>query len=354
MADCNFSNSTFLAVNSIKSMLSVTSLVMCVLAIALLTYYKLYCSFHHRLILYMLIAFLIDTIAGGLQIPFIWYRTRISEHQTIGNLCDAVSFIELYCAWNIQLSVAFMTAEVFTFIVFSKELQKAEVPLTVFCFAAPLVVPISRLVQRTDYGMEEYYWCGFAAVGNDTEQKKDFFKYILPGIAIMGVCSIALAIAMVWLAYWSLQGYFKSRKEERQHLLVHKNAASFKKALKQSLPFIIYPAVFDIALILIYLNLIRCFQQVLYIYVIIRGGIGSLASTIFFVHVKALGPHKRNMFKRKSSDASPTSRVGVINESQEGAHDTTFYPLGESDVHVEGSIRKPACHSMKRCINLHM
>ena len=106
------------------STLSILSLVICIVGIFVLVYYKLYHSYHYRLVLYLFISFLIKAI--------------VNRDQYISNLyvdgCMYWSSI-----WNIQLCTAFMTADIVSTTMFSLKLRKAEVPLTIACFTLPLV-----------------------------------------------------------------------------------------------------------------------------------------------------------------------------------------------------------------------
>ena len=76
---CNISASTLLKIDIISTTLPVVAVVSSTLAVLLLTYYKLYRSPAHRLILYMLLSQLMNSSTDTLQIPFLWLRNDVSN-----------------------------------------------------------------------------------------------------------------------------------------------------------------------------------------------------------------------------------------------------------------------------------
>ena len=156
--------------------LSIPSVVTCVVAIAVMIYYKFYCSFNYRLILYLLISFLIKAIGTStLYTLHFFFEGDLSQNQAIN---FTINFIYWYVIWNIQLCIAFMTAEIFSMVIFSVELRKAEIPLTLACFILPLIGSI---------------------VGKYVP-KSMLYEGILE-TTVAGVCSVVIAIILFCLAY---------------------------------------------------------------------------------------------------------------------------------------------------------
>ena len=340
MSNCTFSNSTLLdVVHLLGAVLSMLSLIMCIVAIAILVHYKLYRLFNYRLILYLIVSFLIKSTSNSLELPFFWNQPYLMKHQYTYNLCQAVGFIGMYSFWSMQLCIAFMTAEIFSMIIFSADLRKVELPLTLACFSLPIPIAIVAIVQQTTFGLGKYFWCVGIVNNHGTTFWTDFYKFVLPTMIIMGICTISIATAMFWLACRAFQWIFISNNDDDRYLL-HSQARKYKKALKETLPFSIYPIVLQLVLFLFYLQLMQCKKGVLYVHTFIVGSIGSIASTIFFVHMKALGRHRRNIFRNRSPTLVPSERVEPINEGQTftaigsvtGTHITDFDPLTESNV----------------------
>ena len=313
MYNCTVEDCTLLCIYYAMSTLS---LVMCMVAIAVMIYYKFYRSFNYRLILYLLISFLINAL-----ITMIGY--------TLGLLFDTIMHILdsmfLSSVWNIQLCIAFMTAEIFSMVIFSVELRKAEIPLTIACFTLPLV----ELVEIDLAG-----------------KKKDFSTYnAILGMVVAGICAIATAITLIYLVYHGLRRHTTSNNNEEQHLLHAKHTRQrYQNALKESLPFIIYPAMILLWLlmyyIVIYKTQLQSTNNFFEAYNVFDASTGTISSVVFFVHIKIVGQRKRNAFRNRSHYTTSSHRMQEMNEGQRitvagsvtATHVTDFDPLGDSDV----------------------
>ena len=80
-----------------------------------------------------------------------------------------------------------MTAEIFSMVMFSVELRKAEIPLTIACFTLPLV-------ELVGINTVHYY----------NEQIRFMTYNVMLGMVITGICAIAIAITLIHLAYHGL------------------------------------------------------------------------------------------------------------------------------------------------------
>ena len=191
-------------------------------------------------------------------------------------------------------------------VMFFVELRKAEVPLTLACFCLPLVVAIFPLVPGADH----LSWCTL----NVTEQAVyssavHFIKYnMILGMATTGLCFVAIVTATLCLAYHSLRWHFSRSSDEELSLLQEHDSLRertkkrYQKALKESLPFAIYPIVCHFVLLIYYLDVVEChIKAMFYLFVFMHVSIGCTSSIIFFVHVAILGRRKRNKFRKKSS-----------------------------------------------------
>ena len=108
----------------------------------------------------------------------------------------------------------------------------------------------------------------------------------------------------------------------------------------------LYPIVGQFVLPFLYLTIMLCSVEVKYVFTFSDVSMGSVASVIFFVHVKTLGRRKRNLFRRRPHPTVPSdssSSIRPINDGDRFAplgsvtatHVTHFEPLGESDVELD-------------------
>ena len=341
MDNCTLSNSTLFTTDLIRTILAIGSLPMCAVAILLMMYYRFYQSFNYRLILYLLISFVIDAMANSIQLPFVLSYSYTIKHQLFYDLCEAAGFLQVYCLWNIQLTVVFLTAEVFSMIVFSAELRQAEIPLTFACFSLPAIPAFVPLVKKPGYGLGQFHWCGFTMDRSSKKMSSDMYELVIPGMVLMGICVIAIATALSCLTYCSLRQHFRERDTEEQYYLLQENTRKrYKNALKEILPLSAYPTAIHFLLLMCYFTPMACTIGAMYVYVIIYGSIGAVSSAIFFVHITILGRQRRNTFKNRSRATLPSNTMRPIHEGQRitaigsitGTHVTDFDPLEESDV----------------------
>ena len=209
------------AVLNLLSISAIISIVTCVLAIAVMIYFKFYRSFNYRLILYLLISFLLYAISlTSISILALVFSCLDSSD----DLLIISNFVGTYSLWNILLCIAFMTAEIFSMVIFSVELRKAEILISTTSFILPLYLASASAMLLDGYTF--------------------FTVTYLLGVIVGGVCVIAIAIALIVLAYHSLRGcVICNHDNEGQHLLPQHTRQRYRTALKEILPFIIYPIV---------------------------------------------------------------------------------------------------------------
>ena len=347
----------------VGSLLAVLSLVMCVVAIATLAYYKFYRSFNYRLILYLLISFFLDAVTSCLVLLLAWnyyyHLPGVSSSTKTAKLpfteepvCIAMYVVKVYCMWNMQMFTMFMIAEVFSMAIFSVELQKVEVPLALACFVLPIAAPISSAY----YERRHLSSCLSMTEENSTaapvtNSAHPFVWYcVIPGMVITSICAIAIATAISRLAYGSLRCCDSSSSNgnsEEESLLTHEYAVrrkyQYRNALREMLPFTLYPIVAQLVLLLLYLAVMLCNLEVEYMFAFTDVSMGSVASIIFFIHIKTLGRRKRNLFRNRSRTRTTSNRVKPINEGDKfvpvgsitATNVTDFNPCGESDVEID-------------------
>ena len=100
-------------------------------------------------------------------------------------------------------------------VIFSVELRKAEIPLTIACFTLPLVELVGI---------------------NLSQQTKQFSTYnAILGMVVAGICAFATAITLICLAYHGLRRHVINNDDEQQHLLHAEHTRQrYRNALKET------------------------------------------------------------------------------------------------------------------------
>ena len=302
---------------------SAISVVMCMVAIVVMIYYKLYRSFNFRLTLYLFISLLINTL-----IPMIVFALELFL-DTTDSIVDYLDSLFWYPVWTIQLCIGFMTAVIFFAVIFSVELRKAEIPSTIACFTLPLV----ELV-----GIKFH------------EQTEQFSKYnVILGMVVASICFIATAIVLIYNVYMRqcLRRHAISNNNEEQHLLhaePTRQRYTYRNAQKEILPFIVYPAMILLWLLMYYIFVSnappRSTDNTLEAYNVLDASAGTLSSILFFVLVRIHIQHRRNALRSGSDNTESSHDLRETNEGQKimvaegvtATHVTHFDPLGDSDV----------------------
>lgn len=223
-----------------------------------------------------------------------------------------VAFMKVYCSWNVELSTAIIIVEVFFMIMFSYELRKEELLLFIVCFFFP-VIAASIPWTTGSYGPSRFHTCGFKVDNDCDDPMVETIDDYISGTIITCICISAITVAMLRLAYRYLRLRF-TNNAPGEHNLLDKRVRKYQNALKQTLPFAIYPVVSLVTLVIYYIRLITHRQGMLeYISLFVTGCTGAFSSGIFFVHVYLLGQERRNVFKyRRHIHKS----VAAINEGQ--------------------------------------
>ena len=289
-------------------------------AIAVMIYYKFYRSFNYRLILYLLISFIIKVLNNIIAYALLLLLDTDSSYFV--TIIVIVNCMCSYSTWNIQLCFAFMTAEIFSMVVFSVELRKAEIPLTIACFTLPLVELVRLAIDLA-------------------KQLDSFSRYnTILGMVVTGICAIATAITLICLAYHGLRRHSITNDNEEQHLLHQHTRQRYRNALKESLPFVIYPTVILLWLLLYYILIYNITGTLSAVMKGLYATTGFVSSIIFLIHIKILGQRRRNAFRNRAHSRAPSHSMQEINEGQRitlagsitATHVTDFDPLGDSDV----------------------
>ena len=295
-----------------RASLSLASTILCAAAVILLVYSKYYRSFNYRLILYLLIANIISSLVDALQMPFYWYFPETSLTLPQRYFCHALGFLEVYASWNLLLTVSFLIVEIFTMISCGYALAKLEIPCTVACFGLPCIVSVVPFITGS-FALVDHY-CGLRQYQDENctyPDRIEEYIWFIPGCVVAGINVTIITVALLILAYKRHQ--LKSLSSpEREELIAKRFRETYSKALKETLPLVVYPTTVLVLLIIDSLNPINSDSRATFIFNCISdelsGCMGGISAATFFVHyfVKLQRPTKRAASKHSYGDHSQT------------------------------------------------
>ena len=316
--------------------LAVASVIVCVAAVILLVYKKLYTSFNYRLILYLLVASIINSVVDSLQMPFYWYGD-LNSKPGLESFCQVLGYCELYCAWNMSFIIFFINVEIFVMVTYSHQLIKLEKPCTATCFILPCFIAAVPL-STNSYGLVGHF-CTLKQ--NKTEQGRgtdpaQYYAWNVPGLIIAGIGVIMIIAAILKLAY-KLYEMKSTNNPEREGLLDNRDQESHSKALKETIPLAIYSLT---VLALLITDMLsprlshshsKTLKVVTYIANILTGCAGGCSAGIFFIQfcVKFYCPKKRPRQEQGDLPQQPINLSGSDERYQ-----SSFYTADDQE---EGS-----------------
>ena len=149
------------------------SVVACVGVIALIFLYRKYYFPPQRLILYLAIAALLNSLSTVLRVQMIWYK---SDSNVLKGICIFTAAFDHITAWSELIAYSCITIDLFIKAVFRKETYKLEKVYFVMTFIFPFTfnwVPFIHLA----YG-HAGAWCWIRNEDEDTCASFTFGKYL--------------------------------------------------------------------------------------------------------------------------------------------------------------------------------
>ena len=141
--------------------------------------------------------------------------------------------------------------------------------------------------------------------------------------------------ATLYLAYYGLQRHFARKRLDDHHLAyVVLNKGNYLKVLKECLPFAVYPMTILTVPVARSFSVMKYNMFGLYIMAFFGLNFGIISSIVFLIHIKVLGQHRRNKFKKRSrfGKHNKTAKHNINDgqmltafSSMIGAHDTDSY-----------------------------
>ena len=226
--------------------LGLTATVVCSTAALLVFVFKLHKYFVHRLALYQVLAASFYGLALTLELVFL--AVDKYEHRW---LCETIGFLFFYFSWVKVLFTAWVVLHLFCFTVFYKNLQNLEVLFVIISIVTPLVFTWIPFVNDV-YGPAGA-WCWIESWKNNCVDNISYLGVVEQftlGYGPAMIFSIVESIAIVVIVLRLLFCYQPVRDEEMSLL----SRSQRRKAFKELLPLLVYPILFCVLLTLPMIN----------------------------------------------------------------------------------------------------
>ena len=213
------------------------SVLVCLLASALVFGLKLHKKVVYRLALCQVLAALVFSVVQVFQIVFVDYSTDSDVYRRV---CVMIAFLSLYTQWTKLVLAMWVTVHLFCFVVLHKNLARLEM----LYVATSLLVPAAfagAALGINSYGLGEFGCWIYVTCRNssDSSFRNLFLERLIlwdgPAMAILLIASAAMVVILIKLSCKMCQ--------QRKYKPVN-NGGQFCKALKQLLPLAAFPLLF--------------------------------------------------------------------------------------------------------------
>ena len=133
---------------------SMLSAIVCLTALVIMIYFRLYKWFNYRLVLYILVSVLIYSLIHFMQLPVAWYDPA---SKALVGFCQFIAFSSEYIIWNLLLLTVFIIIQLFSLVICFKELKAMERYYVLFSCIFPLFFSWIPFVTNS-YGLSGQ-WC---------------------------------------------------------------------------------------------------------------------------------------------------------------------------------------------------
>ena len=225
---------------------SAFSTLICVIALFITCYYRLYKRFVHRLVIYQLLSAIMFSLMCSAELSFLNYDYNDSSIM-MKVLCGAVGFL-VSVTIGIKFIITFwLTFYLFMFAVFSKDLYPLEPLYVITSIIIPILFDWIPFVNGL-YGVAGA-WCWIKDWDGNCPNNKIMlgtieqyaFEYVPGGLLFL----IDLILIIVTIGVLLYRSYCWPVKTEYDPLL-ERQAERQKKAFKEILPLTLYPIIFMI------------------------------------------------------------------------------------------------------------
>ena len=228
--------------------LSIISIIMCLIAIAIAVKFKLHKYFVHRLAIYQVLSAMLYDAFLALEMIFINYNKNKPVYYPI---CVAEAFLIEYTIWIKLLFTCCLTFHLFCFSVFHVSLNRLEIVYVLISTLGPALFTWIPFVSGL-YGLAGA-WCWIQNWKGDNASKKlpqgEIEQYTLlygPAIFCLLLCGVAVGIVTAILVHRAYNCNCCNNKahdddDEHQPLLKEQQTEQRKKVLREMLPLVSYP-----------------------------------------------------------------------------------------------------------------
>ena len=222
---------------------SSVSLLMCIIAITMVLWLKLYKIFTYRLALYEVSSSLAMTISLILNLMFINYDGTELYYKVV---CRADAVILQYTTSVKLLFTMCLNFHLFCLAVFFRNFKRLEAVLLIVCCILPIFMACIPFINGL-YGMAGA-WCWIKGSSGCSAVNVGFLEQIAlwygPLLLSVSISLIGSIIVMVVLTYRLYCDRHRSTLEGELLLKVNEKKNILEKAMKDLLPLLIYPVVF--------------------------------------------------------------------------------------------------------------
>ena len=229
-----------------KTSVAMLAVVACCLAVVIIVLHKAYKEFVHRLALYMsTIAFIISIILLVRVIPTEERCGYLSVKEKYGKLCIAMGFLLEYSALVSLLLLLWITFHLFMLAVFKQHCFKSlrnEVACVVTATAAPLPFSIIPLIDFNHNGIMyglAVPWCWIKTTDvNCNSYDEGVLEQIVlfyGPLAMLILFNFIVMLAVIVVVCKGTRGGHEIQLQNKH-----------KKALKETLPLLLYPIFFNV------------------------------------------------------------------------------------------------------------
>ena len=233
----------------------------CSMALFLLIFFKMYKTFSERLVLYLLLSGLFVASVTALMITGIPFD--FSQHHS---LCQAIAFFWQYSIWILLLLTTFIVFHLAALVFFFKTLKKLEVSLVIFSLLFPLLFSWVPFLHDT-YGLAGA-WCWIRVYGYADcqfyregliEQYALWYGPLFLLLIVNAILTIAVLVVLCRRAFRKQPNRVPDVDEDKRVRFQGLNleADRYKKALRDTLPLLAYPIIYNFFSWFILANRIR-------------------------------------------------------------------------------------------------
>ena len=334
-----YDNKDFALVAVTNSAVALISLLACIFAISIVILFKKWKFFSQRLILYLIISAMLNSVVLIIR--------RLDYNN---GFCIFTAFTGQVTTWMVLLAISVITVYLFLRAVYNKNIERYEILCLFFIFAFPVSFSWIPFVKNT-YG-HAGVWCWIRTLNEDCS----FFVFgqvlqlVLFYIPIFTILLILITLYLIIL--WNIQSRKKKWTGLSDLSVTQQSAKKHDKLQSETLFLLVYPLIYFILSIPLIINRIQSWANPLNPSLVLwylsgithplQGGIISLAFTLDSkTRHRLKWPHIRAAIKNyggKKVVSEYTLGETEVNEESQGEKDVSASVLGDTGAAGESQV----------------